>query len=326
MNYEITEIEEIEDLGIIECDMYDIGMVDTPHTFFANDILVHNSLFMSVVPVIKHRYPDVDINDSDKMVQLTLPFATEIQAFVNSTFDRYAKQFHYVNVHRFNFKQEVIAQTGLFIAKKRYALLVINKEGVPIYDKETGELGEIEVKGIDVVRSNFPTEFRSFTKQLLKDILKKADKRFIDTQIFALKDKLKDFTAINIMFPSGIKNMDDYQNSESFNYVKGTPAHVRAALSYNDLLVYLGYDKHVSPIQNNDKIKWTYLRQNKYGLESVALKGDNEDPPEIVDLVTIYMDRFKNFDSVLKNKLNDFYNALGWGVLGDSELIDEFFG
>jgi hypothetical protein len=285
-----------------------------------------DSNFFSIVPLVKHRFPDLDITDNNKMVELILPLATEIQGFVNSMFDTYTKKFFYVDTHRIKFKQEIIAQTGLWIAKKRYALLVINKKGVPIYDKETNELGEIEVKGIDVVRSNFPTEFRSFTKQLLKDILKKANKKYIDTQIFALKDKLKDFTAINIMFPSGIKNMDDYQNSESFNYLKGTPAHVRAALSYNDLLVYLGYDKHISPIQNNDKIKWTYLRQNKYGLESIALKGDNEDPPEIVDLVTVYMDRFKNFDSVLKNKLNDFYSALGWGVLGDSELIDEFFG
>ena len=45
MNFKIQEITEIEDLGYIEDDFFDVGMIDTPHTFFANDILVHNSVY-----------------------------------------------------------------------------------------------------------------------------------------------------------------------------------------------------------------------------------------------------------------------------------------
>jgi len=40
------EIESVECLGESTEYVYDIGMYDTPHTFFANDILVHNSVYV----------------------------------------------------------------------------------------------------------------------------------------------------------------------------------------------------------------------------------------------------------------------------------------
>ena len=46
-NWNVEEIVEIKELPLEEVYMYDIGMEDSPHTFFANDILIHNSLFYS---------------------------------------------------------------------------------------------------------------------------------------------------------------------------------------------------------------------------------------------------------------------------------------
>ena len=274
-----------------------------------------DSIFFRAIPIVQHRYPDVDLNDRIQMSKYILEVASDVQNFINESYDLYAKKFHFVDTHKWIIKQELIAMSGFWVAKKRYAQWIINKKGVPC-DK-------LDVKGIDVVRSNFPKEFRTFMEAILKDILHKVQKPEIDKTIFALKDKLNDFDAINIMFPVGTKDMSEHKNEVPFKFRKGTPAHYKAALSYNDLLEHFKYNS-IPPISDGDKIKWTYLRQNPYGLESLALKGF-DDPPKIVEIVEKYMDRMQNFDSVLLNKLNDFYSALGWGVVPNSDKIADFF-
>ena len=275
-----------------------------------------DSVFVSAIPLVKFRYPEADIKDDILMSKYILEIANEVQTFINESYNYYAEKFHYVTSHRWKIKQELIAKTGLWITKKRYALWVINKETVPV--------DELEVKGIDVVRSNFPKEFRTFTKKILTDILKKVDKKEIDAQIFKMQADMDSFEALNIMFPTSVNNMTEYKNEIPFRFTNGAPAHVKAGLSYNDLLVHYGYEKYIAPIKDADKVRWTYLRQNPFRLDSVALKG-NDDPPEIIALVEKYMDRQKNFNSVLKNKLDDFYTALNWGTIPQSDLIDNFF-
>jgi len=54
-NYIIEEVESCELIGHFEDEYaYDVEVDDDTHTFIANDILVHNSLFVSFEPAIKH--------------------------------------------------------------------------------------------------------------------------------------------------------------------------------------------------------------------------------------------------------------------------------
>lgn len=286
-----------------------------PNIIESNIYADTDSLFLSLRPVLEAKYPGIDITDKIKVPELIIKDAKEIQNFINQSYDLYAKKFHLVDKHKWFIKQEIVATKMFLLAKKRYAMWIINKKGVA--------KNEMEVKGIDVVRSNFPKEFRTVTEDILKSILQDAKKSEIDAKIFDLKDKMQTFNALNIMFPVGVKDMNEHENTELFRYGKGTPAHYKAALAYNDLLKLWQFD-NFRPLRDGDKIKWTYLRQNPMNLESIALTGDN-DPPKIVELAEKYMDREKNFNSVLVNKLNDFYAALGWGSVPTSDKIDMFF-
>lgn len=274
-----------------------------------------DSLFVSMKSIIEQKYPDADINNEVEMTKIILAEAKEIQTFINQSYDLYAKKFHFIDTHKWFIKQELIATKGFWLAKKRYALWIINKKGVVI--------NEMEVKGIDVVRSNFPAEFRTVTEDILISILQNAVKSDIDKKIFNLKDKLPTFEPLKIMFPTSVKDMTEHKNSERFKYTKGTPAHYKAALAYNDLLELWNLN-NFRPISDGDKVKWTYLRQNPMNLESLALTGELN-PVQLTELVEKYMDRDKNFESVLVNKLNDFYSSLGWGSVPTSDKIDEFF-
>ena len=106
---------------------------------------------------------------------------------------------------------------------------------------------------------------------------------------------------------------------------KGTPAHVKAAVIYNDLLEYFKTSGQYSPISNGEKIKWVYLKQNPLGIPAIGFKG-YDDPPKIMEFINKFVNHIKIFESVLKNKLDLFYESLSWTEPTDkSKTLEQFF-
>jgi DNA polymerase elongation subunit (family B) len=276
-----------------------------------------DSTFCSSLPLIKARYPEFDETDEQFMIDRTNEIASEVQRKVNALYDVYADRFHNTKTHRFQIKQEYIAKSGLWIAKKRYAQWVIFKEGKPT-DK-------LDIKGLDVVRSSFPEDFKKIMKETLWHILKERDKSTTSDMIHKFKSGLKTSPILNVMKNSGVKEISKYiKNRGTFGgYQSGTPAHVKAAINFNDLLIKHGI-RDITPIQNGEKVKWAYLADNPYGFDTLALRG-YEDPAPIVEFVTQYIDRNKIFQRELQNKLDDFYAAMNWGKFPENNNANKFF-
>jgi len=113
---------------------------------------------------------------------------------------------------------------------------------------------------------------------------------------------------------NNISEYDKLPTNALNKFKKGTPAHIKAAIVYNRLLTYYGIDQQYEKINDGEKIKYVMLKQNPLQIDSIAAKGHN-DPPEIVELVNRYIDMNALFDNELRNKLQDFYTALGWKTL-----------
>ena len=309
--YIIDEIESVECLGMVNDEFYDVGMKNTPHTFFASDILVHNSCFASALPIIQRTMPEIDINNEELMIKTTLKICSEVQTFVNKIFDVMAQRAFHLSRHEFEAKQEVIAKSSFWLAKKRYTQFIINKNGV--------ECDELEIKGIDVVRTSFPIRFRKFMNDFLIDILKKTDMKIINQKIYDFELTLNDVPIIELAKNTSIKfvSLDkgknyDPKNRVPFNFVLGTPAQVKAGLAYNDLLEFWKLDTKYPKLMHGQKIKWVYLIENDYGIDALAMKADGTDPKEILDFIEKYIDRKLMYQKELKSKLEDFYNVLKW--------------
>jgi DNA polymerase elongation subunit (family B) len=275
-----------------------------------------DSTFCSSEPLIKHRFPGCNTEDEQFMIEQTNAIASEIQQTVNTMYNQYAKVFHNTTKHRFQIKQEYIAKSGLWIAKKRYAQWVIFKEGKPT-DK-------LDIKGLDVVRSSFPEDFKKIMKETLWYILKGKDKQTTSTLIHDFKSNIKKSEVLNVMKNSSVKELSKYiRGRKSFSgFIKGTTAHAKAAINFNDMLSTLNTD--ILPIKDGEKIKWGYMVNNPYGFETLALRG-YQDPPEIVEFAKQYIDHTKMFTSDLSNKFNDFYAAMGWGQLPENNNAKKFF-
>ena len=288
-----------------------------------------DSCFLSAMPLIKKMQRNENrILSKEECSNITFKLAVACETIINSTFDKFAKTAFNADVHHFQTKQEYVSETAIWIAKKRYAQKIISEKGVSIKDITQGKKEyKLDVKGLDVVRSSFPKAFRGFMSGIIIDILNKATKQEIVDKIFELKESLPELDIYDIMTISGIKELSKYacKNTGAIfkTRPKGMPIHAKSAANYNDLLNHFKIN-YMAPISDGDKIKWTYLKTNRLGIETLALLGFN-DPPEIYSIVKDNIDYISIFESSLENKLNDFFKALNWGQVPQNNNIGNFF-
>jgi DNA polymerase elongation subunit (family B) len=283
-----------------------------------------DSIYMLAEPLVKHRFPEYKTFDEKRMASVVNDIAEETQSFLNKFYDMLAERFFFISKdkHRFEIKKEYISKAGFWVAKKRYAQWMILKNGIPC-DK-------LDVKGLDVVRSSFPKAFQDFMSGILRDILTGKTNEDVDRELRDFKLSLSGLDASLIAKGGAVKEISKYDTKTLDKRIgafeKGTPAHVKAAITYNRLLKHYNCAFMYEPIRDGDKIKWVYLKQNPFGLDTVAFKNYN-DPDEIMDFVKKYIDVDRIFEAELENKMNDFYRALKWEKVNHAEKkLSQFFG
>jgi len=266
-----------------------------------------DSVFVSCLPLVKNRFPDMDLDNLEQMSEKIYEIAGEVQDYVNGFYNVLAKKVFNTDYHRLEIKQEMIARTGFWVRKKRYALWVISDNGVP--------MDELKVTGLDVVRSSFPKSFQKFMKEVLVDILKSKSKDEIDKNILSFKENLSSISFTEVAKNSSVKDIKKYEEKIEADtlgkFGSGTPAHVKAAINHNKLLKMFKCPPKFPAIKNGDKIKIVYLKNNPYSLEEMAFRGDS-DPEEILNFVKQYFDANELFNSELDGKLRAFYEAMNW--------------
>jgi DNA polymerase elongation subunit (family B) len=276
-----------------------------------------DSVFYPAGPVVQRRDPTADLDDEDFMTEKILEVAEEMEDYINASYDLFSK--HFLNAdtedHWLEIKQELIARRGFWIRKKRYAQWIIYDEGDPVQEPDW--------KGLDVVRSDFPTAFSDHMEEVLIDLLHDEPKEDIDQKILDFKDEIRELDLSEISNPTGVSKMDKYSTGEFGVRKKGTPIHVKASLAYNDLIDHL--DIVSEKIKSGTKIRWVYLLDNPYGFTEIAYKG-SDDPQEIIEYIHDYVDYDKMYEKSLKSKLEGIYDAMGWDFpKKKSEAMNSFF-
>jgi hypothetical protein len=224
--------------------------------------------------------------------------------------------------HYFELKQEVVLERGYFAGKRRYAMFIVNKEGV---DTE-----ELVMMGLDMMKSNFPPMFRKFGEQILQDIMFGKFKKQIDAAILDFRDKIDEVDWKLVTKPTGLKKMNEYIHSspspgQIFSKIGlKCPINTKAAIIYNDLLRFKKLDKQYPVLQIGDKMFIAYLKKNPYNIEVIGFNGYN-DAPEILDFIEKYIDKDKLFESMMKNKLSGLYQDIGWGFPVMNKNVNKFF-
>jgi DNA polymerase elongation subunit (family B) len=311
-----TVIKSSADMGNIKYNK-ELGTTDVDSNIYIDT----DSVFFSAVPLLEHRNPNWKDDDQETIASKVNDIAGEMQDYLNDFYDILSKKIFNVDKdkHRLEIKKEYVAKSGLWVAKKRYAQWIISDNGVPV-DK-------LDVKGLDVKRSSFPKAFQDIMADVLISILRSETEQQISDKVYHFKKGMTELPYVDIAKNSAVKNISKYlpKKRQLFELMKGTPAHVKAAISYNDLLSHFNAPYKYSPMRDGDKIKWVYLKTNPLGLDAVGFTG-YEDPPEILEFISTYIDHNKIFERELRGKLQDFFDAIGWGeVISEQKVAEKFF-
>jgi len=280
-----------------------------------------DSLFIQVKDLVLQRYPET--KTKDEYIKATLEITTEIQKAANDNINRVTREYFNVGKrdHYFELKQEVIIERGYFAGKRRYAMYIVNKEGVTV--------DELDMKGLDLMKSNMTPMYSKFGEKLIQDIMFGKPKVEIDQQIIDFKKYVKTMPIEEVAKPTGVKNIESYierapKTGEIFSTLKlKCPINTKAAIYYNDLLKFRKVQKQYPLFTVGDKMKYIQLKTNPYNIDVIGFTGN--DPDFIVKLIDEFADREEGFESALLNKLKGIYEDLGWNFPSLNDKVNKFF-
>ena len=234
------------------------------------------------------------------------------QPFIDSG---YTELSQYMNAYsqKMVMKREVLADKGIWTAKKRYILRVHNSEGVQFAKPK------IKVMGLEMVKSSTPAVIRDKLHQSI-DVILEGDEKVLHKYVSDFREKFVELPVQDIAFPRSCNGVKQYAGSPI--YQKGTPIQVRGALLYNHYCKRHGLDKKYQAIRDGDKIKFVYLRTPNPIHENV-IAFPQEMPKELG--LHDYIDYDLQFEKVFLDALQIVIQPLGWKTQEESSLED-FFG
>jgi hypothetical protein len=285
-----------------------------------------DSVFIHIKDILLKRNPNIDINNKTSVLPEALKIADDYQKVSNKFIGEFAlKAFNIPNDrnHFFELKQEVVIERGYFSGKRRYAMYIVNKEGV---DTE-----ELVMMGLDLMKSNMPVTYKKFGQDIIQEIMFGKSREDINKRIVDFKKYLKTQSWDVVAKPTGVKQIRKYikrspRNGEIFSELElKCPINTKAAIYANDLIRFKKLDKKYSCFVEGDKMKYVTLKKNPYNISVVGFKGNNEDPEFLTSLIEEFVDKDEIFNSVLLNKLETIYQDLGWEFISLNENVAKFF-
>jgi DNA polymerase elongation subunit (family B) len=264
----------------------------------------------------------------DKMVQEIFPEGTDkskIVDFLNEAgqqkilqvlTDGYDNLADYTNAfqQKMVMGREIIADRGIWTAKKRYILNVLDNEGVRLAEPK------LKMMGIETAKSSTPQWVRKKLTEVLKVVMNGTEEEVWDFVETARKE-FRNLPVEEIASPRGCNNLAQYSDATNI-YSKGTPIHVRGALLYNHLLKKKNVHKRYENVKNSDKIHFTYLTVPNPINENV-ISFINVLPREFE--LQNYVDYDLQFDKSFIEPLKNIITLIGWNVEPVASL-DSFFG
>lgn len=207
--------------------------------------------------------------------------------------------------------REIVASSGLFITKKRYAVLYYDIEGFRT-DTE-GQGGKIKPMGLDLKRSDTPVVIQDFLSHVLKLTLEGKDKEEVLDYITEFRTDFKGRPGWEKGSPKRANKVTEYLAKEKKLGKANMPGHVRASINWNTLK-RMHDDKYSMNITDGQKVIVCKLKQNPMGYTSVAYPVDELRLPDwFKDLP---FDDAAMENSVIDEKLGNLIGVLEWDISG----------
>ena len=278
-----------------------------------------DSCYFTAYPVLKS---EIDAGTMSWSKEIAIQLYDSIADQVNDSFPGFMEQAFHVpreigSVIRGG--REVVASKGLFITKKRYAVMIIDKEGKRI--DVNGKPGKVKAMGLDLKRSDTPKVIQDFLSEILDDVLTGSTRDQIIEKIREFKYLFKDRPGWEKGSPKRVNNLTKYGKEEERLGRANMPGHVRAALNWNNLRTMNG-DKYSLQIVDGMKTIVCKLKNNPLGWTSIGYPTDEIHLPQwFKDLP---FDDSEMEATVVDQKIDNLLNVLDWDLASATNTENTF--
>jgi DNA polymerase elongation subunit (family B) len=238
----------------------------------------------------------------------------KIEPFINSAYQELADYTHAYD-QKMQMKREVIADKGIWTAKKRYILNAHDVEGVRYQEPK------LKIMGIEAVKSSTPAPCREKIKQALR-IIMDGDEKELNTFIQDFRKEFLTLPPEDVAYPRSVNGLDKWTESHNL-FKKGAPIHVKGAILYNHLVKKNKLSHKYPFIQEGDKIKFLHMQLPNI-FQSSSISFITTLPKEIQFAV----DYETQFEKSFIEPLHYITEKIKWNVdrtYGTQGTLDEFF-
>ena len=215
--------------------------------------------------------------------------------------------------------RELVASKGLFITKKRYAVLYFDKENKRTDVK--GKPGKVKAMGLDLKRSDTPKVIQEFLSDVLNDVLNGASRDHIVEKIKAFKYEFKERPAWEKGSPKRVNNLTKFAKEEERQGKANMPGHVRASMNWNTMRK-MNSDNYSQQIVDGAKVIVCKLKNNALGWTSIAYPTDELHLPTWFK--ELPFDDGEMEATVIDSKVENLLGVLNWQLEAATDTTNTF--
>src|SRR6056300_1254430 len=266
-----------------------------------------DSVYFSAHPTLKN---DIDAGNIPWSKDNVITLYDQVAEAANSTFTDFMAQAFHCPKSRADViaaGREIVAESGLFITKKRYAALVYDVEG---FRSDTdGKPGKVKAMGLDLRRSDTPVFMQQFLSELLLMVLTDVPQSQILQRITEFRNEFSERPGWEKGSPKRANKIGHYQRLEEKQGKANMPGHVRASINWNTLKRMNG-DKYSQEVVDGMKVIVCKLKANPLGYTSVAYPTDQLRLPEWFK--ELPFDDAAMAETIIDNKLDNMIGVLNY--------------
>jgi len=278
-----------------------------------------DSCYFSAWPVLKD---DIESGKMEWNKESAIQLYDKLSDSVNESFPNFMKQaFHVPSSMGTIIKggREIVASKGLFITKKRYAVMTYDVEGRR-FDLE-GKPGKIKAMGLDLKRSDTPVVIQNFLSDVLEQVLQGADRAEIIEKILKFKHEFKERPGWEKGTPKRVNNLTKYTKEEKRLGKANMPGHVRAGMNWNTMR-RMNSDNYSINIVDGMKIIVCKLKANPMGWTSIGYPTDEQHIPKWFK--ELPFDDTAMEETVVDQKVDNLLSVLDWNLSGATQTANTF--
>ena len=266
-----------------------------------------DSVYFSAWPVLQE---DVGTGKLEWNTEKCIALYDQVCEQANTTFEKFMLQAFHCPKSRSDViaaGREIVAQSGLYITKKRYAALVVDNEG--FRTDQDGKPGKVKAMGLDLRRSDTPVFMQKFLSEVLLMVLTDAEESEVLERITQFRKEFQEMPGWEKGSPKRANKIGHYQRLEQKQGKANMPGHVRASINWNTLKRMNG-DKYSQEIVDGMKVIVCKLKQNPLGYTSVAYPTDELRLPEWFK--ELPFDDAAMAETIIDNKLDNLIGVLNY--------------